>query len=48
MMQELLAQLHPNMQFPMITRSESFVPLGPPPSPDTGDDDSSDAANLGD
>ena len=56
MMQQLLTQLHPNIQFPTITRLEPFVPLGsrpsPPPSsqplPNNGDDAASDAANLGD
>ena len=56
MMQQLLTQLHPNMQFPTITRPEPFILLGsrppPPPgsqpSPDEGDDAASDAANLGD
>ena len=48
MMQQLLAQLHLNIQFPTITRSELFVPPGPPPLPDAGEDDASDVANLGD
>ena len=35
MMQQLLTQLHPNIQFPTITRPEPFVPTGsrPPPPP---------------
>ena len=51
MMQQLLAQLYPNIQFLTITRPGSYVPpghptpLGPSPSPDAGDDD---ATNLGD
>ena len=48
MMQKLLAQLHPNIQFSMITRLEPFVPLGPPLLPDEGEDDANNAANLGD
>ena len=45
MMQQLLTQLHPNIQFPTITRPEPFVPQ---PPPDDGDDAISDAANLRD
>ena len=58
MMQQLLTQLHPNIQFSTITHPEPFVPPGsrprplPPsgsqPPPDEGDDAASDAANLGD
>ena len=54
MMQELLVQLYPNIQFPTITHSEPYVPpvplspLGPPPPLDASNDDASDAANLGD
>ena len=48
MMQQLLAQLHPNIQFPTITSPKPFVPLGPLPLPDASKDDASDAANLGD
>ena len=56
LMQQLLTQLHPNIQFPTITRPKPFVPPGsqPPPllgsqrPPDEGDDVTSDAANLGD
>ena len=54
MMQQLLAQLHPNIQFPMITCPESYVPPGHPtplgllPPPDGSDDDINDVANLGD
>ena len=54
MMQKLLAQLHPNIQFPMITRPETYVPQsplpspGPPPPLDAVDDYASDVANLGD
>ena len=56
MMWQFLTQLHPNIQFPMITRLELFVlpgsrPLPPPgsqPPPDEGDDVTSDATNLGD
>ena len=35
LMQQLLTQLHPNIQFPTITRPEPFVPPGsrPPPPP---------------
>ena len=46
--QQLLTQLHPNIQFRTITRPELFVPPGPCPSPDDGEDAASDAANLGD
>ena len=48
MMQQLLAQLHPNIQFPTITCPELHVPLGhptppyPPPPPNAGEDDASD------
>ena len=48
MMQQLLAQLHPNIQFLTITHLESYNPPGSPPPPDVGDDNASDAANLGD
>ena len=48
MMQELLAQLHPNIQFLTITRLKPFVPPSPLPPPDALNDDPSDAANLGD
>ena len=48
MKQELLAQLHPNIQFPTITRPELFVPPGPSPPPDDGEDDTRDVANLED
>ena len=47
-MQELLTQLHLNIQFLMITRPEPFVPLGLRPPPHDGEDAASDAANLGD
>ena len=55
MMQQLLIQLHPNIQFPTITRPEPFVPPGsrPPPPPGSqpppyeGDNAASDVANLG-
>ena len=55
MMQQLLTQLHPNIQFLMITRLEPFVPpgsrpsppLGSQPPPDEGDDAASNTANLG-
>ena len=47
-MQQLLTQLHLNIQFPTITRPEPFVPLGSWPLPDDGDDAASNAANLGD
>ena len=51
MMQELLAQLHPNIQFLTITHPEPYIllglppPLGPLPPRDAGDDDASDTAN---
>ena len=54
MMQELLAQLHLNIQFPTITHLEPYALLGPLPPPgsppplDAGDNVASDAANLGD
>ena len=54
MIQQLLLKLHPNIQFPTITRPEPFVPPshptppGRPPPPDIGDNDTSVAANLGD
>ena len=48
MTQELLAQLHLNIQFPTITRPELFVPPSHPHPPDNGEDDASDEANLGD
>ena len=54
LMHQLLAQLHPNIQFPKITRLELYVPPGhstplvPPPLPDAVDDDASNAMNLGD
>ena len=48
MMQELLAQLHPNIQFLMITRLKPFVPPSPSSSPDDGEDDANDTTNLGD
>ena len=54
MMQQLLAQLHPNIQFSIITCPEPYISLGHPtppgplPLPDAGDDDASDTANLGD
>ena len=53
-MQQLLAQLHLNIQFSTITRLEPYVPPGYPappvplPPPDAGEDEASDAANLGD
>ena len=47
-MQELLTRLHPNIQFPVITRSELFVPPSPQPLLDDGEDAASNAANLGD
>ena len=47
-MQELLGQLHPNIQFPTITRPKPFIPPSPRPSPDDGEDDANDMANLGD
>ena len=36
MMQQLLTQLHPNIQIPTITRPEPFVPLGSQPPPPSG------------
>ena len=48
MMQELLVQLHPTIQFLTTTLPEPYVPLGPPPPSDASDDDVSNAANLGD
>ena len=47
-MQELVAQLQPNIKFPTITHPEPDVRPGPPPSPDVGYDDANDAANLRD
>ena len=52
-MQELLAQLHPNIQFLTITHPEQYVPSGPlpppgPQPPPDADDDDDDATNLGD
>ena len=50
----VVGPLHPNIQFPTITRSEPFIPPGhptppgPPPPPDAGEADTSDAANLRD
>ena len=46
MTQEFLAQLYLNIQFPMIARPETYVPLSPPSPLDVTDDDASDAANL--
>ena len=35
-MRQLLTQLHPNIQFQMITRPESFLPPSSWPSPPSG------------
>ena len=50
MMHQLLAQLHPNIQFPMITHLEQYNSLGPLPLPNASDDDddASNVTNLGD
>ena len=54
MIQQLLAQLHLNIQFSIITHPETYVPPnhptppGPLPQPDASNDDASDTANLGD
>lgn len=50
MMQYLMAQMHPNIQFPSVTPPVPYDhPSPPPPNPsDDNDDDSSDAANLED
>ena len=50
MMHQLLAQLHPNIQFPMITHLEQYNSLGPlaPPNAGDDDDDTSNTTNLGD
>ena len=45
-MQELLTQLHSNIQFPTITLLEPFVPQGLWPLLNDGEDAASDAANL--
>ena len=47
-MQKLLAQLYPNIQFPTITHPEPFVPPSPRPLPNDGEDAASDAPNLED
>ena len=48
MMQELLAQSHPNIQFSTLTCTEPYVPPGSLPLPDAADDDTNDTTNLGD
>ena len=54
MMQQLLTQLHPNIQFPTINDPVSYVHPGHPtspgplPPPDSGEDDASDTTNLRD
>ena len=52
-MMELMSQMHPNVQFPLIVRPEPFDPRAPlPPLDDdqapVDDTDGSDAANLED